>query len=162
MHQKKKNPAGGRGNPEVNLLDGKIAPEISLDTLRAQYLAEVFALPAGTAVTIAKLAVAADPVINIPNQNIDNQRSGMQRRILAYLATVGQPLGERIGHLPRTGDVVDNLGLSRDKAGFASVSRSLARLNAAGLIEAYHPSFCTRGKGVHWALSTSKPEASNE
>lgn len=29
---------------------------IRLDTLRAQYLAEVFALPAGTAVTIAELA----------------------------------------------------------------------------------------------------------
>jgi hypothetical protein len=28
-------------------------------------------------------------------------------------------------HLPRTGDVVDALGYSRNKAGFASVSRSL-------------------------------------
>jgi hypothetical protein len=56
MAQKKENPAGGRGNPEVNLLDSKIGPEISRDILRAQYLTEIFTLPAATAATIAEIA----------------------------------------------------------------------------------------------------------
>ncbi|MBP1297459.1 hypothetical protein [Bradyrhizobium elkanii] len=97
------------------------------------------------------------PVISVPGQNIDNRSrlSGMQKRILVYLASTGQPHGDRIGHLPRTGDVVDQLGMRRDKAGFASVSRSLSRLNAAGLIDAYYPCLATRGMGAHWALSVS-------
>jgi hypothetical protein len=36
--------------------DLAISSENSLDALRAQYLAEIFALPADTAVTIAELA----------------------------------------------------------------------------------------------------------
>ena len=94
-------------------------------------------------------------VIKIPKQIIDN-RSAMQRRILAYLATTGHIVGERIGHLPRTGDVIDHLLMRRDKLGFASVSRSLARLRAAGLIVAYCPNLCTRGNGVHWALANNE------
>ena len=92
-------------------------------------------------------------VSKLSDQNIDNRAlSDMQRRILKYLATAGQPVGDLIGHLPRTGDVVDHIGMRRDKAGFASVSRSLARLRLSGLIMAYHPSLATRGNGSHWAL----------
>lgn len=78
-------------------------------------------------------------VSKIPNQNIDNRLSDLQRQILAVLATAGQPEPDgdyqRIGHLPRTGDIVDALGRRRDKAGFASVSRALARLERAGLVD---------------------------
>jgi hypothetical protein len=55
MHLKKESPAGKRGNP-VTVLSEANNPENNLDTLRAQYLAEIFALPASTAVTVAELA----------------------------------------------------------------------------------------------------------
>jgi hypothetical protein len=48
------------------------------------------------------------------------------------------PRGSYIGHLPGIGDVVDALGYPRDKAGFASVSRSLARLCKASEVTAKH------------------------
>ena len=88
----------------------------------------------------------------VPKQNIDNRLSDLQTQILAYLATTGQPHGERIGHLPRTGNIVDAVGRERDKAGFAAVSRALSRLEKAGLISAYAPQLTTRGKGYHWAV----------
>jgi hypothetical protein len=49
-----------------------------------------------------------------------DNRFTRQQAILAYLATVGQPRGTYIGHLPRTGDVVAALGLPKDKRSFAS------------------------------------------
>jgi hypothetical protein len=91
-------------------------------------------------------------VSKVRNENIDN-RFAMQRAILAYLATVGQPRGDYIGHLPRTGDIVDGLGYARDKAGFASVSRSLARLCKAGKVDAYLPQLRTRGNGARYCLA---------
>lgn len=92
-------------------------------------------------------------VSKVQNRNIDNRLSPLQRQILDYLAHVGQPIGDRIGHLPRTGDVVDAVGRPRDKGNFASVSRALRRLCAAGLVNAYVPALRTRGKGLHWSLS---------
>src|SRR5689334_7475553 len=103
--------------------------------------------------TIA-IALGADQVINTPKQNIDNRLSRLQRDVLAYLATVGQPQGDRIGHLPRTGEVVDAIGRNRDKASFTAVSRALSRLEKAGLVAAHRPSIATRGKGSHWALQS--------
>jgi len=112
--------------------------------------------------------MSASSVSNVPDQNIDNRsqasvskgpqktldnRFAMQRAILAYLATVGQPRGDYIGHLPRTGDIVDALGYPRNKAGFASVSRSLARLCEAGKVEAHYGSICTPGKGARYCLT---------
>jgi hypothetical protein len=55
MPIKKESPAGGRGNP-VTVLSEANTPENSLAALRAQYLAEIFSLPASTAVTVAELA----------------------------------------------------------------------------------------------------------
>lgn len=79
-------------------------------------------------------------VSSVPEPNIDNRRlSPLQETILAFLATSGQPIGDRIGHLPRTGDVVDAVSRRRDKSGFASVSRARARLKRAGLVSAYSP-----------------------
>lgn len=95
----------------------------------------------------------SDPVIKNPKPNIDNRvLSPLQQSILAFLAAKWQPIGDRIGHLPRTGDVVHGVSRRRDKAGFASVSRALARLERAGLINAYVPGLQTRGKGYHWAM----------
>ncbi len=90
--------------------------------------------------------------IKLPDQNIDNRLSEMQAAIVAYLETFPGPIGDRIGHLPRTGDVVDAIGFPRTKAAFASVSRSLSRLAQAGKVSAYSPSISTRGNGVHWCL----------
>ncbi|OSJ22137.1 hypothetical protein BSZ19_46970 [Bradyrhizobium japonicum] len=57
MASKKENPAlAARGNPVTVQADGSNTPEYALDTLRAQYLAEIFALPATTALTVAELA----------------------------------------------------------------------------------------------------------
>lgn len=91
-------------------------------------------------------------VSNVRVADIDN-RFAMQRAILAYLATVGQPRGNYIGHLPRTGDIVDALGYTRGKSGFASVSRSLARLCKAGKVNACYAALCTRGKGARYCLA---------
>lgn len=51
------NPAlAARGVPVTVQADGSNNPEYALTHLRAQYLAEIFALPADTACTIAELA----------------------------------------------------------------------------------------------------------
>ncbi|TIN20163.1 MAG: hypothetical protein E5Y51_03710 [Mesorhizobium sp.] len=108
----------------------------------------------------AKLGAATDPVIKGPKQTFDNRvdapppSSGAARahQILNILTEAGQPLWGKIGHLPRTGDIVDALGLPRTKTTFASVSRSLARLERAGRIVSYAPAMATRGNGFHWAV----------
>ncbi|UQD69581.1 hypothetical protein JEY40_26635 [Bradyrhizobium japonicum] len=56
MVQKMENPAGGRGVPVKVQADGSNNPEYALAQRRKQYLAEIFALPAETACTIAELA----------------------------------------------------------------------------------------------------------
>ena len=57
MTYKMENPArAARGVPEVSLAGSKIDPELNLETLRQQYLAEIFALTPNTATTIAELA----------------------------------------------------------------------------------------------------------
>lgn len=97
-------------------------------------------------------SAAKAPVIKVPKQNLDNRLSTMQVALLANLRSAGQPIGEKIGHLPRTGDMVDALGLPRDKKSYASISRSLDRLRKAGMVVAYSPSIATRGNGNHWAV----------
>jgi hypothetical protein len=58
MSQHMENPATltACGVPVTDLAGASINSENSLETLRAQYLAEIFALPADTAATIAGLA----------------------------------------------------------------------------------------------------------
>jgi hypothetical protein len=89
---------------------------------------------------------------------VDN-RFAMQRAILAYLATVGQPDSfDSMVRLPRTGDVVDALGYPRNKASFASVSRSLNRLwNKGEVLRYYDRERCTRGKGGYYCLNPPSP-----
>ena len=88
----------------------------------------------------------------VPERNFDNQKlSALQQ---AILAAKGPPIGNRIGHLPRTGDVTDGVSRRRDKAGFASVSRALSRLWQRGLVDAYvgEPALECRRKscaGIH-------------
>ncbi|KQZ31600.1 hypothetical protein ASD50_15155 [Mesorhizobium sp. Root552] len=96
----------------------------------------------------------ASPVNNIPKGKKVNRHalSPAQHQILNILTASGQPIGGKVGHLPRTGDIVDALGLPRTKVSFASVSRSLARLAAAGRIVGYSTSMATRGFGRHWGI----------
>jgi hypothetical protein len=59
MASKVENPvalAAHTGFPVTDQAGASIKPESNLDALRKQYLAEVFALPAHTACTIAELA----------------------------------------------------------------------------------------------------------
>jgi hypothetical protein len=57
MASQMENPAlAARGIPVVDIAAGKINSEYALDTLRKQYLAEVFDLTADTATMIAELA----------------------------------------------------------------------------------------------------------
>lgn len=91
-------------------------------------------------------------------RNRKPELSQLQRAILEVLATAGRPEPKEdgsvtIGHLPRVGDVVDALGRRRDKAGFASVSRALLRLERAGLVTSHRGMACTAGKGFHYALA---------
>jgi hypothetical protein len=89
---------------------------------------------------------------------IDN-RLTRPDQILAYLATVGQPRGNSIGHLPRTGDIIAALGLPRTRASYASVSRSLARLCKAGKVDCYSGEIYIPGKGGRYCLaSAAEPE----
>lgn len=90
----------------------------------------------------------------IPNRNIDNRLSPLQLEILCYLSSIQAHgcIDGRIGHLPRTGAVVEGVGRHKDKAGYASVSRSLKRLMQSGHIAGYYSQLCTRGKGMHYAL----------
>ena len=92
------------------------------------------------------------PVNKVLVDNIFNRLSPMQREIMDYLANFDGPIGNRIGHLPRTGDIIDGIGRARTNASFAAVSRSLARLHANGLVDAYHAELCTRGNGARWSL----------
>lgn len=98
--------------------------------------------------------VGTDTVIKVRKRNIANRVaiSPMQHQILNILTAAGQAVGDRIGHLPRTGDIVDALGLPRTKAAFASVSRSLSRLEKAGRIGIYDPLIATRGNGRHYGV----------
>ena len=92
------------------------------------------------------------PVKTITVGNGSNRLSPLQLDILQHLGTFGEVKDGRIGHLPRTGDIVDALGRPRTNSAFASVSRSLARLRKLGLVDAYLPSIQTRGSGAHWSL----------
>src|SRR3954471_158716 len=94
--------------------------------------------------------VAVSAADKAPQQKRGNRLSSLQRDILSFVTNKGQPIGDRISHLPRTGDVVDAVGRRRDNAGFASVSRALARLEKAGLVAGYRPSVRTVGNGCHW------------
>jgi len=124
----------------MNILDGEI-------------LAPGSQLGSGAA-TVIKQRTATSPVKKVRKQNFTNRHtiSPVQHQILNLLAAAGQPVGDRIGHLPRTGDIVDALGLPRTKSAFASVSRSLSRLVTAGKVIGYEPSITTRGKGRHYGL----------
>ena len=104
--------------------------------------------------TVINRGVGTGPVVKIRNRNVDNRPalSPLQHQILNILTAAGQPIGEKIGHLPRTGEIVDALGWTRDKSSFASVSRSLRRLEGAGRIASYHHSIATRGNGRHYAV----------
>ena len=85
----------------------------------------------------------------------------MQRDIIAAMVAMGAnpPASSFIGNLPRTGDIVDAIGRNRDKAGFASVSRALARLRREGLVNAYVAEVATRGHGYRWSLNINDKEA---
>lgn len=97
---------------------------------------------------------ATDTVKNIPKQKVFNrvQPSIMQHQIMNILTAAGHPIGEKIGHLPRTGEIIEALGLPRTNSSYASVSRSLSRLEKAGRIVGYTPYIGTPGKGRHWGV----------
>lgn len=94
-------------------------------------------------------------VKSIPDQKLFNRLSPMQADIIRYLKSVRAlgPDGDRIGQLPRTGQIIVGIGRGGDSSAYASVSRSLKRLCAAGIVEAFTPSIRTRGKGFHYALA---------
>jgi hypothetical protein len=111
---------------------------------------------------VTDLKTNPQPVNKGPRGSFDN-RFTIQQRILAYLATIEQPKPNAdgslyIGGLSRTGDVVNALGLPRNKSSFASVSRSLARLCKTGKVDAYLGGMCTQGKGAFYCLSASEKE----
>ena len=128
----------------MSVLDGKI-----LSPGRSRELGR------GARTVSNKRRVGADPVNKVSEQNRVNRtakRSTLQHMILSVLHDAGQPEAGRIGHLPRTGDIIDALGLPRTKSTFASVSRSLARLEASDWIVSYETEINTRGKGRHYGV----------
>jgi len=90
-------------------------------------------------------------------QNIVSRLSKMQRQILAYLATTPQPVGGRIGALPRTGNIIDALCLARTESNYAVVSRALKRLEERGLVSSYSSIMAARGCGLAYALTAGEP-----
>jgi len=102
------------------------------------------------------MTAGSSPVINVPHPNIDNRLSALQADILDYLKSegaAGPRPGNLIGHLPTTGQIVDGIGRDRDKAGFASVSRALDRLQKRGYVVAYRSEVPIRGKGFRYSLA---------
>lgn len=94
-------------------------------------------------------------VNNVEGQNIVNRLSPLQRDILAILTErKALPCGDYIGHLPRTGQIIDALERDRNAASYASISRALSRLEKAGLVCAYRGMF-SRGKGYAYGLVES-------
>jgi len=77
--------------------------------------------------------------------------------ILAYLTAIGPAKLNGDGFwnvkgLPSTGDVIDALGRDRTPANYASVSRSLSRMQSKGLIVGYEVLFSV-GKGYRWGIA---------
>lgn len=93
-----------------------------------------------------------DPVIIPPTCPIDNRRSSarsfQQAQVLEALTALPQ------GHIGmKTGEVVDAIGRHRDKAGYASVSRTLLRLCKSGDVEAFQSAFAQRGGGLFYRIA---------
>ena len=91
------------------------------------------------------------PVINVPKTPFDNRRSGprsfQQSQVLEVLHALPS------GHIGiKTGDVVAALGRRRDKAGYASVSRTLARLRKSGDVEAFESAYSQQGGGLFYRI----------
>ncbi|WP_374322886.1 hypothetical protein [Brevundimonas sp.] len=90
-------------------------------------------------------------VINLPNPPFDNRRSGprsfQQSQVLDVLRALPN------GHIGmKTGEVVDALGRHRDKPGYASVSRTLARLRKSGDVEAFESAYSQQGGGLFYRI----------
>jgi hypothetical protein len=94
-------------------------------------------------------------VNKVQDDNIVNRR-GQAEAILAFLKKFAPVTGDYIGHLPTTGDIVDAIGRERNNASFASVSRTLRRLEAAGKIAAYQSTLCIIGKGYRYGLTKER------
>jgi DNA-binding MarR family transcriptional regulator len=96
----------------------------------------------------------ASSVNKVSNRNIDNRPlSAVQVSILRHLATRRSAKGGCIGHLPTTGGVIQAIGGQRDRVSYASVSRSLGRLNRAGLVDSYLSEVAIRGRGYRYAIT---------
>lgn len=90
--------------------------------------------------------------IKVPKQNAGNRLSEMQLAILAYMIAFPAPSTSKIGHLPTTGEVIDGLGLQRNKITFASVSRSLSRLEKSGRLFSWVGELRSQGGGFRWSM----------
>ncbi|WP_130229040.1 helix-turn-helix domain-containing protein [Bradyrhizobium sp. Leo121] len=96
---------------------------------------------------------------NVPKRHLISRLSKMQKDILAHLAAAPQPTpsprgdGMLIGHLSRTGDIIDALGRERTPSNYAAVSKALDRLNKRGLINAHRAQCCLVGKGYRYAVN---------
>ena len=78
--------------------------------------------------------------------------SQLQRAILELLPLgPEQGRGDYIGHLPTSGAILDALGRPRDNAGYAAVSKALARLEQRGLVISYRAQVALRGKALRYA-----------
>lgn len=90
------------------------------------------------------------PVIKVQSCPIDNPsaaRSLQQAKVLDALRALPD------GHVGlKTGDLVDRVGRARDKAGFASVSRTLSRLVRSHDVEAFQSAYSQRGGGLFYRL----------
>jgi hypothetical protein len=64
-----------------------------------------------------------------------------------------------IGDLPRTGAIIDAIGLVRSPKAYASVSRSLARLEANELVVSFSGLIFRQGKGRSYQLTAKGLEA---
>lgn len=93
-------------------------------------------------------------VKGVPDRNVVNRPAADLILDLLRERGLAKPYGDGsfdTKHLPRTGDVIDALGRPRDNVSYASVSRSLARLQAKGLIVAYRGLWSV-GQGHRWGI----------
>ena len=90
---------------------------------------------------------------NVPKRRFISRLSKMQKAILAHLAAAPQPNGDLIGHLSRTGDIINALGRERTPSSYAAISKALRRLEERGLINAYSAQCRLAGNGYRYAVN---------
>jgi hypothetical protein len=91
------------------------------------------------------------------NETIVSRLSKMQKEILVVLATMPQPVGDKITGLPGTGNIIDALRRQRTASSYAAISKALRRLEERGLVSGCRSTVALPGLGLRYYLTRGEP-----